>query len=222
MLVSEAVAYRRSVRAFLDKPVDVSLVRDIVGQAARTASGGNVQPWHVDIVSGDSMARLKAVMEDKIAARERETPEYAVYPPGLTQPWEDRRVGVGEAMYGALRIAREDRKARAIWFANNFRFFGAPVALFVSLDRQMGLPQWSDAGALLNTIMLLLCEAGLDTCPQECWSGFPKTIGQFLSLPDTRILWTGLAIGYKDPDHPVNRDWQSERAPAQEWLAVHT
>ena len=179
MNVSQAVDYRRSVRGFLDKPVDPALVKDIVERAARAASGGNLQPWHVDIVQGDSMARLTGIMAEKIANRESEMPEYAIYPVGLTDPWEGRRAEVGEMLYTSLNIPREDKKARAMWFARNFQFFGAPVGLFISLDRQMGLPQWADAGALLNSIMLLLCGAGLDSCPQECWAVYPKTIGSF-------------------------------------------
>jgi nitroreductase len=221
MNVSQAVAYRRSVRAFTGQPVDVALVKDIIERAARTASGGNLQPWHVDLVSGASLARIKAIMAEKIAARAKEEAEYAVYPPGLTSPYEERRAQVGEGMYGAIGIERDDRRGRAIWFSRNFQFFDAPLALFVSLDRTMGLPQWSDAGALLNTIMLLICEAGLDSCPQECWAGFPKTVGAFLAMPEDRILWTGLSIGYKDADDPVNNAWRTERAPTTEWLKHH-
>lgn len=219
MNVSEAVAYRRSVRGFLDKPVDIALVTDIVERSARAATGGNLQPWHVDIVHGDSMKRLKAIMAEKIASRESETPEYHIYPPELTAPYTDRRFEVGEMLYGSIGIPREDKKGRAIWFSRNFQFFNAPVGLFLSLDRQMGLPQWGDAGMMLQNIMLLLCEAGLDSCPQECWAIYPKTIGAFLGLPENRILWTGMSIGYKDPDDPANA-LMPKRAPAGEWLTV--
>jgi nitroreductase len=220
MNVSDAVAYRRSVRGFLDTPVDLALVRDIIERAARAATGGNVQPWHVDLVHGDSMDRLKAIMAEKIAARQPETPEYNIYPPSLKAPYEDRRFEVGEMLYGALAIPREDKRARAIWFSRNFQFFGAPVGLFLSLDRQMGPPQWGDAGMLLQNIMLLLCEAGMDSCPQECWAIYPKTIGAFLGLPEDRILWTGMAIGYKDAAEPANA-LMPTRAPAGEWLVEH-
>lgn len=219
MNVSEAVAYRRSVRGFLDKPVDIALVTDIVERAARAATGGNLQPWHVDIVHGDSMKTLKAIMAEKIASRESETPEYNIYPPELTAPYTERRFEVGEMLYESIGIAREDKKGRAIWFSRNFQFFNAPVGLFLSLDRQMGLPQWGDAGMMLQNIMLLLCEAGLDSCPQECWAIYPKTIGSFLDLPENHILWTGMSIGYKDPDDPAN-DLMPKRAPANEWLKV--
>jgi nitroreductase len=220
MNVSEAVAYRRSVRGFLDKPVDVDLVRDIITRSARAATGGNVQPWHIDLVHGESMAKLKAIMAEKIANRESETPQYPIYPVGLKQPYEGRRFEVGEMLYGALDIPREDRKARAIWFSRNFQFFGAPVGLFMSFDRQMGLPQWGDGGMMLQNIMLLLCEAGLDSCPQECWAVYPETIGKFLNLPDDRILWTGMAIGWKDPDDPANK-LVPNRAPSDEWMKIH-
>ena len=220
MTVSEAIAYRRSVRGFLDKPVDPALIRDIVERASRAATGGNLQPWHVDIVHGDTMAKLKTIMAEKTANRESEDFEYAVYPPGLTAPYEDRRQQVGEMMYEAIGIAREDRRARAIWFSRNYQFFDAPMGLFVSFDRQMGLPQWGDGGMFLQNVMLLLCEAGLDSCAQECWARFPKTLAKLLNIPDNRIIWTGMSIGYKDPEEPANA-LMPTRAPADEWLNVH-
>ncbi len=220
MNVSEAVAYRRSVRGFLDTPVDIGLVRDIVERAARAATGGNLQPWHIDLVHGEAMVRLKAIMAEKIAARAKEEPEYDIYPRELSAPYTDRRFEVGEMLYAQLGIAREDRMGRAIWFSRNFQFFNAPVGLFLSLDRQMGPPQWGDAGMMLQNVCLLLCEAGLDSCPQECWAVFPKTVGEFLGLPESRILWTGMAIGYKDADDPANA-LMPNRAPASEWLVEH-
>ena len=186
MNVSDAIARRRSVRAYLDQPVDVAVVKDIIERAARTASGGNLQPWHVDIVHGDTLAGIKATLRDRMAKGiPPEKPEYAVYPPGLTAPWEDRRRAVGEAMFSAIGIPREDKAKRMQWFVRNFQFFDAPVALFVSLDRQMGLPQWSDAGALLNSIMLLLVEAGPED--RSRWIHLP--LGLQLALRDPAIEW---------------------------------
>lgn len=221
MNVSEAVAYRRSVRGFLDRPVDITIVRDIVERAARAATGGNLQPWHIDLVHGESLVRLKAIMRDKMAeGPSQETPEYDIYPKGLKAPYSDRRFEVGEMLYQSIGIPREDKMARMMWFARNFQFFNAPVALFLTLDRQMGLPQWGDAGMLLQNIMLLLCEAGLDSCAQECWAIYPRTIGAFLGTPEERILWTGMSIGYKDPDDPAN-SLLPKRAPLGEWFREH-
>ena len=221
MNVSEAVAYRRSVRGFTDQAVDVALVKDIVERSARAATGGNVQPWHIDLVHGASMEKLKTLMRAKMAeGPPTETHEYNIYPPELKAPYSDRRFEVGQMLYEAIAIPREDKMGRAMWFSRNFQFFNAPVALFLTLDRQMGPPQWGDAGMMLQNITLLLCEAGLDSCPQECWAVYPKTIGSFLALPDDRILWTGMAIGYKDAEDPAN-SLIPTRAPASEWMIEH-
>ena len=221
MNVSQAIAYRRSVRGFLDKPVDIALIKDIVERSARAATGGNLQPWHIDIVHGESMEKLKAIMQAKMAeGPPSEATEYDIYPSALTAPYKDRRFEVGQMLYEAIGIPREDKLGRAIWFARNFQFFNAPVGLFLTLDRQMGPPQWGDAGMMLQNIMLLLCEAGLDSCPQECWAVYPQTIRSFLATPDNRILWTGMAIGYKDNDDPANT-LVASRADSKEWLSLH-
>jgi nitroreductase len=219
--VSHAIAARRSVRGFLDQPVDPALLRKIAVAAARAASGGNLQPWHIDLVTGDSMAELKAIMTAKLMAGEAETPGYDIYPHELIAPYRDRRFAVGEAMYGHVGIPREDKAARRMWFARNFQFFGAPAALFCTVDRRMGPPQWSDLGMYLQNVMLLAVEAGLATCPQECWAIYPETIERFLGVPNERMLFCGMAIGYEDGDEPANR-LRTERAPEGEWLSVRT
>jgi len=221
MQVSEAVAARRSVRGFLETPIAPELLRGIAEKAARAPSGGNLQPWHIDLLTGESLAELKAIMAAKLASRERETPAYAIYPPELDMPYEGRRVGVGEAMYGHIGIPREDRAARGRWFARNFAFFGAPAALFCTVSRYMGPPQWSDLGMYLQSVMLLAVEAGLATCPQECWAMYPETVERFLGTPSERMLFCGMAIGYEDTQEPANR-LRSERAPVEEWLTLRT
>jgi nitroreductase len=221
MNVSEAVAARRSVRGFLDTPVDADLLRDIVIKAARAATGGNLQPWHVDLISGEPLAELKAIVAAKLIAGETEEPAYQIYPAPLTAPYRDRRFAVGEAMYGEVGIPREDKAARRMWFARNFQFFGAPAALFCTVDRQMGPPQWADLGMYLQNVMLLAVEAGLATCPQECWAMYPGTITSFLGTPGERMLFCGMAIGYEDIEEPANR-LRSSRAPEEEWLTVRS
>ena len=59
MRVSEAVAERKSIRAFLDTPVDHQVLADLLTKAARAPSGGNVQPWRVYVVNGPAMARFR-------------------------------------------------------------------------------------------------------------------------------------------------------------------
>jgi nitroreductase len=219
MDVGTAVDERRSVRGFLADPVPLDTLKALAVKAARAATGGNLQPWHVDIVQGEAMAELKAIMAAKLAAGERETPGYDIYPREMTDLHKARTFAVGEQLYGHLGIPRADKAARLQWFARNFQFFGAPAAYFVTVDRRMGPPQWADLGMYLQSLMLLAVEAGLATCPQECWAMYPETVERFLRTPAERMLFCGVAIGMEDADDPANRV-RSERAAESEWLTV--
>ncbi|HLT13280.1 MAG TPA: nitroreductase [Marinobacter sp.] len=205
MDIQQAVTTRKSVRDFLDTPVPEPVLRKVLDIALRAPSGGNLQPWHLHVVTGEALNRLKTLMQEKVSQGFNEVPEYQIYPPKLQSPYRDRRFEIGELMYSQLGIPREDKAARFKWFQRNFEFFGAPVGLFCTVDDNMGPPQWSDLGMILQTIMLLLRGEGLDSCAQESWSVYPKTIAKFLNLPEGRKVFAGMAIGYANPDSPVNQ-----------------
>lgn len=214
--VTETLNRRRSVRAFTDRAVDPALLRDILTSAQRAPSGGNLQPWQATVLTGEPWQAMKDAVAARIAmGREGHEPEYDIYPKGLTEPWEARRFGVGEGLYAALGIPREDKAGRLARFMENYRGFGAPVMLFLHCSRIMGPPQWSDMGMWLQSVMLLLVEAGLASCPQECWAMYGTTVRRTLALDDGQILFTGLAIGYADEDAAVNQ-WPVPRAPLDE------
>ncbi|WP_206046979.1 nitroreductase family protein [Mangrovimicrobium sediminis] len=116
-----------------------------------------------------------------------------------------------ERQYAAMGIARDDASARQAAVAGNLSSFGAPVLLLCYFPRVMGPPQWSDVGMWLQTIMLLLREEGLDSCPQEFMSIYARLIKEHIGVDDaTHIFFCGMGIGYRDPDAPVNG---FERAP---------
>ncbi|HEX7740888.1 MAG TPA: nitroreductase, partial [Sphingobium sp.] len=173
MNVSDAIAGRFSVRAFKPDPVPRALVAAILELACRAPSGGNLQPWRVYGLSGAPLAELKA----KVAANPfGETPEYDVYPPNLWDPLRTRRYENAEQLYAAIGIPREEKPARLRQLAKNGELFGAPVGLFFAIDRKVGPPQWADVGMLMQNVMLLAVERGLDTCPQEYWARYPQTV----------------------------------------------
>src|SRR5262249_56660607 len=112
--------------------------------------------------------------------------------------YRDRKSAFGAQRYGALGIARGDLEARQRAASANWQFFGAPVGLFLYIDRLMGLPQWADVGMYLQTVMLLLRAEGLHSCPQMAWSAYRKTVAQVLSRPHELILSCGMSIGSQD------------------------
>jgi len=215
--VSEALATRRSVRAFLPDPVPEDLVREMVSSAARAASGGNLQPWRLYVLAGAAREELlRAVEERSVAKPFGDGPEYAIYPADLGEPYRTRRGEVAREMYALAGIARDDHAARARQMQQNFRFFGAPVGMILTIDRQMGPPQFADLGIFLQSLMLLARERGLHSCPQEAWSLWGGTIRSVLGVPDHELVFCGLSLGYAAADEPINR-LRTERAPVDEF-----
>lgn len=216
MNASEAVATRRSIRAFADRPVERAALERVLQKAQRAPSGGNTQPWHGLVLTGEPLQCLFArIAEEFPKGRAAHAPEYHVYPPELDGAYEERRRGVGEDMYGALEIPREDKAARLGWFARNFQAFGAPVLMLAHTPKYMGPPQWSDIGGWLQTVMLLLREEGLDSCPQEAWAVYSPQIREVVDIPEDHTFFCGLSIGYRDPDAAVN-GFPVARAPLEE------
>lgn len=205
MSVTQAVESRRSIRRFLTDPVSREVLARVLEKARRAPSGGNVQPWNAHVLAGEALAKLlgtiAAAMPQGMAAW---SSEYNIYPPELEGAYAQRRFQVGEAMYAALGIAREDKDLRRAQFADNFRAFGAPVLMLVHMPRYMGPPQWSDVGMWLQTIMLLLREEGLDSCAQEAWALYHRQIRECVAIPEDHVFFCGMAIGRRDPEASVN------------------
>jgi nitroreductase len=220
MKVSEALATRKTIRAFRSDPVSLEIVREILRVAARAPSGGNLQPWKAYLLMGPARDELvRRVAEKRKETPMGEAPEYHIYPPALSEPYKTRRFRVGEAMYATLGIPREDKMARLKFFAGNWEFFGAPVGLIFTIERQMQQGQWSDLGMFLQSIMLLAREHGLHTCPQEAWAVWHSTIRDYLAVPEDQMIFCGMALGYADDAAPVNT-LVTERAGLEEFVVV--
>jgi nitroreductase len=214
MDVRDAVASRYSCRAFLPTPIPEATVRAIVELAARAPSAGNMQPWRVYAWAGERLEALRALLAPRIPAElpKGEGTDYTIYPHPLTEPYAGRRFTVGELLYRALGIPREDKAARYRQYARNYIFFGAPVALFFARERAHGPAQWADIGGYLQTICLLARGYGLHTCPQQAWVSFNRTVRSFLDLPDNLMIYSGMAMGHADETAPINQ-WRSPREP---------
>ena len=219
MNVRDAVASRYSCRAFLPTPIPENTVRAIIKLAARAPSAGNMQPWRVDVLAGDKVEALKGLLRPRMGELPRgEGTEYTIYPPEMNTTFRKRRFEVGELLYKSIDVPREDKPARYRQFARNFEFFGAPVGIFFSIDRALGVAQYSDMGGLIQTVMLLARDYGLHSCAQQAWASWPKAVSAFLDLPDHMMLFSGMALGYADEAAPIN-SWRAPRVPVEEYAS---
>ncbi len=205
MKTSKAITSRRSIRQFIDKPVEADKLRRVMEIAQRSPSGGNTQPWNAIILTGEPLAELTAKIKEKAkAAPMGEGHEYDIYPKGLDGRYEDQRRGVGKAMFDALDLKRDDQMGRMAQMMKNWDSFDAPVQMFTYCPKYMGPPQWSDMGMWLQTVMLMLREEGLDSCAQEIWAMYGTYMRELLGIDDEHIFFCGMAIGYRDADAVIN------------------
>ncbi len=211
--ISDAVLTRRSIRNFSDTPVPLDVLRDVLDKARFAPSGCNYQPWEATVLAGAPLAELQAKM---LAAAPQDPKEYSWDAPAQSPRHDARLKELGGMMYGTMAIERSDRAARGDFVGQNLRSFGAPALLLTYFPRIMLEPQWSDVGMWLQTIMLLLRERGLDSCPQEFLSMYARIIKDFLGVPDRDyIFFCGIAIGYRVADDPVN-NFERPRVPLDE------
>jgi nitroreductase len=212
--VYEAVTSRRAVRGFTDQPVPNEVLERVLSAAAWAPSGSNLQPWHIYVVTGTALAQLKKLAVERVGDGDPwDEREYQMYPAALKSPYGERRSTFAKERYSALGIVREDWEARQRAAIANWDCFGAPAALFCYIDRDLGLPQWSDLGMYLQTVMLLLRAEGLHSCPQMAWSQVRETVADIVSPPDDLILFCGMSIGFED----VTVDYiRTGRAPLEE------
>ena len=216
MSASEAIASRRSIRAFTDEPVNDELIRTILSDAARAPSGTNIQPWNVIVLQGESRNDLVDVVEAAFDVGDR-TSQEEYYPTEFVEPYLARRRKIGWDMYGLLGIERGQHDKMAAQHRKNYEFFGAPVGMFFMLHKTMQSGGWMDLGLYMGNIMTLAREHGLHTCPQAAWQEFGHIVHQHLQLPDDQAMVVGMALGYEDTDAIVNT-LTTERAALSEFV----
>ncbi len=161
--VDRVIRGRFANRYFVDRPVELATVRQIVEVAGHAGTGANLQPWQVHLLTGPAKSSL---VEALGAAHETEVghhrPEYNYLPTELPEPFASRRREFGAVFYGALGISVEDQPARAAQTARNYRFFDAPVGLIFTIDRRLERGSWLDLGMFIQNVMLAARARGLD------------------------------------------------------------
>lgn len=209
--VDDAITSRHSVRAFLDTPVDVQTIKDILAVSSRAPSGTNTQPWKVYVVTGQKRAemidrvcaaQIELHQEPQLADQYKET--FAYYPETWISPFIDRRRENGWGLYGLLNIQKGEKEKMAAQQLRNFQLFDAPVALYFTVNKAMGIGSKMDISMMIQNVMVAAKARGLDTCPQAAWNHFHPIVLDVLNAPDDEELVCTIALGYADPDHIVN------------------
>jgi len=204
MDVIEAIRVRKSIRGYKPDPVPKEVLREILEMAIRSPSTLNTQPWEITIVAGEALDNIKRGNVEMLASGEMPNPDVLVMP--FEDVYRERQVGLAKQLFGLMGIAREDKERRAQWMERGFRFFDAPAAIIIAVDRSLAESYTLfDVGALSQTICLIALKYGLGTCIEDQGIMYPDVVRRFVGIPDSKRIIIGIAVGYPDWDFPANK-----------------
>ncbi|MCX5991977.1 MAG: nitroreductase [Chloroflexi bacterium] len=200
----DALNSRYCCRAFKPDPVSKETVLKILEAATRAPSWANTQPWEIYVASGEVLERLRQAYLKNLqeqAAGHPDLPRPQSWPLALQKRTED----LMDRRSQLLGIARDDSAGRKTMMQANHKFFGAPVVIYLCMNR--ALTPWSvfDLGSLSQSIMLAARDNGLDTAVAVMLVAYPDLIRAHLEIPDDLSIIIGIALGSNDPNNPGNR-----------------
>ncbi len=221
--VDWAITTRRSIRAFLPKPVPHEEIESILNVARFSATGVNMQPWRVHVVTGETKDRLSQAIagidNDPLLSMGLEDP-YEYYPREWVTPYVDRRRKVGWELYGLLGIAKGDKHRMHQQHGRNYRFFDAPVGLLFTIDRVLQEGSLLDYGMFLQSVMVAARGRGLHTCPQAAFLKYHNVIAKVLAIPSDQMLVCGMSLGYAD-ESSIENTLVTDREPVRAFTTFH-
>ena len=204
MDIIEAIHTRQSIRSFKDREVSQETVREILNISKFAPSGGNTQPWKVYVLNQNIMKELESAILHNLDNGISEKPNFSIYPQPMSDHLKNRVKECGKLMYGALEIKKDDIEGRLNQLKQNFSFFGAPVGMLITVEKEVDLNGWDHVGHFIQNLCLSSIKFGLGTCLQESWSMYPETVQKITNYNKSEILWCGVALGYPNNDHPIN------------------
>ena len=201
MDVVQAIKERKSIRAFKPDPVPRQKVEEILRLAANAPSAINLQPWEFAVVVGEERERLsrrlmKAYKEKQVACA-----------PGNVKPLPAEVIARGVEAKEGMKLHLDEKGVGFDSFVNegSCNFYGAPVAIILSIDNAFAKWNYVDIGITLGYLVLAAHSAGLSTCPIGLITAYGEEIKDELGIPENRDVIIGVALGHPDWDAPINR-----------------
>ncbi|MDP2953525.1 MAG: nitroreductase [Chloroflexota bacterium] len=214
----EAIKGRRTIRAYLPRPVPKEALQEVLEVARYSPSWANTQPWEFAVFGGEVMETIREALENMAAAQTPPNPDIPA--PLFTDKLRQRSRENGLLLYRSLGITREDVEKRRRYELLGTRLFEAPNGIVIYMDRSLG--PWSvlDIGLVLQSIMIAAHSYGLGTSALYNLIRYPEVLRTYLDIPESKKIVCGLAIGYPDEAAPQNL-YERPRAPLEELATWH-
>jgi nitroreductase len=204
--IDELIRGRRAKRGFIDRPVPLETVKEILSVGAYAPSSSNSQPWRCYVLTGQARERVTtAAVEAFRAGPETLEPEYPFFPQPIPDPYLTRFNTFRGQLGDAQGVDRADKVGRRRDVERQFLFFNAPVGIIFTMDRRLEWASFLCYGCFLQNVMLAAKGRGLDTCPQQIWSLQHAILRAELGIPDNQMIVAGMALGWADNSMPENK-----------------
>ena len=203
----KGIEERRSTRAFLERPVEREKIETLINYATQAPSAINLQPCELIVLSGEEKKRLSRVLVKRMKERNISCGPGAKSP--LPEYFVERQRGLLDTILPNLP---EQTPFQDFINEGSCNFYGAPTAIIITLDQVFSNARFTDIGVLVGYLVLAAHALGLGTCPIGLITAFDDDIKEALSIRDEKQVVIGVALGYGDPDSPINRS-RSERVP---------
>ena len=217
----EVINGRRSTRGFLEKPVPMEVLKEVIELAVRTPSSMNTQPWHFHIVTGEVLDNIrrentKRNVEGVPPSREIKSPL------GYEGKHRERQIEIAIQLFQEMGIERDDKEGRQDWVLRGFRQFDAPVAIIVTFDEELKEDDISkfDCGAAVNGLVNAGWSKGLGAVINSQGIMQSPVVREYAKIPDNQIIMICVAMGYPDEEFPANKVI-SKRRPIEEVATFH-
>jgi nitroreductase len=217
MEVFEAMETRISRRGFLPKKVEKATLEKILKAVNRCPSYMNTQPWEVFVATGAKKENLAKKLYELTCSGAATSPDFPL-PKSWPQALDERAKGHRMRRFKALGIDPDKDQDKVIASnRSNFKFFDAPCAIFMTIDKT--LTSWSifDCGAFVYAFLLAAHAEGLGACAQAMPTNFPGPIRAELGIPDHLAIVICISVGYPNLELPTNK-YQSLRRDIHEYI----
>ena len=211
----EVVYGRRSIRGYKPDPIPKDVMKEIIEIATRAPSSMNTQPWHLHVISGEPLDRIREGNTERNLAGVPPSREFRVESK-YEGVHRDRQVEVAVQLFEAMGIERDDKKKRLDWVLRGFRQFDAPVSVIVAYDKSLeGDIRHFDLGAVTYGLALAAWSRGIGSVINSQGIMQSPVVREHAGIPDDHVIQTSVAMGSPDYDFPAN-SVVSRRRPVDE------
>jgi nitroreductase len=217
MELKETIRNRRTIRCFLSDPVPGETIKDLISNALWAPSWKNAQPWEILVATGEILERFKKENREALLVGKTSIPDIPL-PKDLPNRFRKRYADLNEQVYEALGIVRQNTKGRVQYYAHMYALFNAPAIILILLDKRLPIEYaMLDVGIFVQTFCLLAQERLLGTAILSAAVHCPQIVHQIFSIPDTKLLVVGIALGWPNLDAPVNK-FERKRGTLEEFV----